>query len=132
MTRRLTTLCAAALAALTVAAGVAHADSVTFTLRGTVRDRFIGGDSWSLLNSSGQLFSLASFFCLRPHSECAWAFRFQSGSFGIRVRGPERGSKVALTAAIVDPLGTYARDKGYVRIYFLTPELAKFTFHLEG
>jgi hypothetical protein len=70
--------------------------------------------------------------CLGRNSKCVWSFRFRSGSFDIKVRRPEIGSKVRLTADIVDATGDYAHDTGYVRIYFVTPKVATFTFHVKS
>jgi hypothetical protein len=130
--RRLTIVIAAATAAMALLTGVALANSVTFTLRGTLSVHSRGGDAWYLRNSAGQVAGTAAFFCLQPNSQCAWDFRFRTGSFGIKVRHRETRSRVGLTATILSPTGGYAGDKGSVHVYFRTPKAARFTFHLNS
>jgi hypothetical protein len=131
--RRLATLIAVtSAAAMAVQPGVALANSVTFTLRGTMSVTSPVGDTWYLRNASRQVAGTAAFFCLQPAARCAWNFRFRSGSFDVKVRRPDTRSRVGVTAGIVDPTGGYAHDTGYVHIYFLTRKVARFTFHVKS
>lgn len=130
--RRLTILIAVTSAAVALQTGVALGNSVTFTLHGTLSVASPAGNTWYLRNAARQVAGTAAFFCLGRNSTCAWNFRFRSGSFDIKVRQPETRSKVGLTAAIVDATGGYAHDKGDVHIYFVTPKVARFTFHVKS
>ena len=129
--RRLTILLALTSMAVALESGVAVANSATFTVRGTIAAASPSRDSWYLRDATRRVVGTAAFFCLQPNSKCAWNFRFESGSFDIKVPRRETLSRVGLTAEIVDAAGDLAHETGRVHIYFLTPKVATFTFHLK-